>query len=115
MRLTEKKGREYVLNRNLLVIGEGAIQIVQEVTNKIGITEDFEEKIGITLSVLEQALEHGIVDKIGFHYHVTLNLCEKRFEYHWDFMDMSGRDCGCKHFYFKDYKKTWFLRMEELL
>lgn len=110
MRLTEKIDSNYALNRNLLDIGNNALLIAKEITDKLGQIEDIEEELGIELATLFKALRSGIhIIDDGYPYNDRVNLIYSK-SFPCGFKGKVGDHCV----FFKDYGRTWSLTKEEL-
>lgn len=107
-RLTEKYKKYY------RVKGYGSYEKTFNVFNKLGKLEDIEEKLGIDISTLFEALQNGVWCKeCGFpveHFDVRgiendgLALISNICSY-----------CDCDFtVYYKEYGKTWAMTKEEL-
>ena len=92
---------------------------------KLGELEDIEEKRGIDIRILDQALENGAYFKNPYHSGEKVkyfnNLCPRldwknnRFDIKmFLFVLPSDYSTGGAFFSFKDYGKTWALTKEEL-
>ena len=88
MRMTEKNKAGYCLSRNAIILGKGAIQIKEEITDKLGQLEDIEEELGIDLITLVKALkQETLFIKTDFDVRETIK---------------NGEGWGMKHFEFED-------------
>lgn len=82
----------------------------QEQRNKLGQLEDAEEKLGVDLLILINALQNGIWCKEGhsLHTEVCLNADKEWVIGCW------LKKYECAYYRLKDYGKTWALTKEEL-
>lgn len=115
MRITVSE--KFFKENNLEIGGISANkQYIKEMYKKLAQLEDIEEELGFDLITLFKALKNGIVvccnNTFGGERNVFVNLTPDRLsiEYKWKCL-RKGKD----KFYFKDYGKTWALKIEELL
>ena len=110
-RLTKKVNGVYTISKDNLYYSENGF--TGTVPNKLGMLEDVEDKIGISLHLLFLALENGV---FGYHNKEILDLTNvpiipALLDKGWGFYVRNGLHF---EFYFKDYGKTWALSEAEL-